>query len=120
MSGLTKRRLYKPERRPARTKGVLDKQAPVACPDANKTEIAMALATLCHASNVAVGRGGTYDPLKDEYTVIGKVLDGGRDASGAPTGRAQDITVKGHEVAALIKLARIMNGGKLEHHRAAY
>lgn len=117
---MVKRRLYKPERRPARRKGVLERQAPIACPDANRTEIAMALATLCRMSGVVVGQGGTYDALKDEYTVIGKVLDGSKDTAGIPTGKAQDVTVKGLEVARLIKLVRRMNGGKLEHNRAAY
>lgn len=113
MAGLARRRLYKPERRPARTKGVLDKQAPIGLPNANKNEIALALFALAQQAGVAIGRGGSYDALRDEYTLTGKVLDGGIDAKGIKTGRVQDIKVQGAEVASVIKVARMMNGGRL-------
>ena len=102
MAGLVRRRLYKPERAPARKRGVLHKQAPVACPDANTYEIAMALASLCESAGFIIGRGGEYDSLRDEYKLIGKSL---------ATGKAQDVTVKGFEVALLINYLRALNGG---------
>ena len=100
MSGLVRRRLYKPERRPARMKGVLHDQSPVGCADANSYEIAMALASLCRASGMVVGRGGDYDSIKDMYTVVGTV-----------NGKAQDLKIEGAAVAALIHQLRIWNGG---------
>lgn len=117
MAGLTRRRLYKPERRPARKKGILDKQAPISCPDASKGEIAMALFALCHEAKVIVGQGGEYDSLRDEYTVVGKLLDGSVDPDGMPTGKVQDVKIQGAEVGAVIKLARMMNGGRLQRAR---
>lgn len=101
--GLAKRRLYKPERAPARFKGVLEKQAPVGCPDASKFEIAAALYAICDQAGVTVGRGGSYETLKDVYTVVGK---------SKATGKAQDVKVQGLEVASTIKLFRSLNGGK--------
>jgi hypothetical protein len=103
--GLAKRRLYKPERKPARKRGVLHEQAPIGCANANANEIALALFSLAAEAGVAIGRGGTYDSLRDEYTVVGKSRE---------TGKVQDFKVQGAEVAALIKVARMMNGGKLE------
>jgi hypothetical protein len=102
--GLTKRRLYKPERRPARKKGVLEKHAPIGLPTANAFEIASAVASLCEQAGFEVGRGGDYDSLKDEYTVIGKSL---------VTGKAQEIKIQGGEVAFLIKVGRGLNGGPM-------
>ena len=113
--GLAKKRLYKPERDhwrthpdgrryfdQARPKGVLGHdQAPVACPDATPKEIAMALYAVCAASHVSVGRGGSYDKLKDEYVVVGK---------SELTGKAQDFKVEGVAVAALISDLRRWNG----------
>jgi hypothetical protein len=114
--GLTKRKLYKRERPAARKKGVLDKQAPIGCPDANKKEIALALASLAIEAKVVIGRGGSYDALRDEYTVLGKVLDGSTASDGTPAGRVQDVIIQGAEVATLIKVCRMMNGGKLRSH----
>lgn len=99
--GLTHRRLYKPERRPARRRGVLHDQAPVGCPNATVSEIAMAIASICEAAHVAVGRGGMYDSIRDEYTIIGK---------DKRTGKAQDFKIEGVAVAALINELRIWNG----------
>jgi hypothetical protein len=101
--GLVKRRLYKPERAPARKKGVLNSQAPVSCIDAGSFEIAAAIAAFCRQAKVIPGQGGEYDWLKDEYTIIGK---------SRVTGKAQDFKIKGDEVGALIKLARSINGGR--------
>lgn len=109
MAGLAKRRLYKPERRTARKRGVLQDQAPIACPDANHYEIAMALASLCQASGVAPGQGGDYDPIKDVYTIIGK---------DKLTGKAQDFKVEGWAVALLIAQLRVWNGGERFDKRA--
>jgi hypothetical protein len=103
--GLTKRRLCKPERKPARKKGVLEKHAPIGCLSANKAEIALAVYSLCEDAGYVVGRGGDYDPLRDQYTVVGKHKE---------TGKVQDITVEGAEVATLIKLVRRLNGGRLQ------
>lgn len=100
--GLAKRRLYKPERRAPRKKGVLGHdQAPVGCPDANAKEIAMALASLCQASHVEPGRGGDYDRVKDVYTVVGR---------SKLTGKAQDFKIEGFAVAFLIQTLRGWNG----------
>lgn len=111
MSGLIKRRLYKPERKPARRKGVLGQQAPVGCPDANHYEIAMAIAAICEEAQMEPGIGGEYDALKDEYTIIGRVRDGGVDTStGMRTGKVQDIKIPGAAVAALIGTLRAWNG----------
>ena len=101
--GKAKRRFYKPERKPTRKKGVLeiDKQAPVGCLDANRYEIAMALYSLCRAATdaeIEIGRGGSYDPIRDEYTVTGKI-----------NGKAQDMTIEGVAVAALINQLRLWN-----------
>ena len=104
MSGIAKRRLYKPERPPARVKGVIGKDAPHSCLDASKLEVAMALYSLCREAGVVVGRGAEYEPLRDEYTVIGK---------SKATGKAQEIKVQGEEVGLLIHLARSLNGGKM-------
>lgn len=102
--GRRRNRLYKPERRPARKKGVLGhQQAPVGCPDASTKEIAMALASLCEASHVIPGRGGEYDALKDEYVVVGK---------SKLTRKAQDFKVEGFAVAYLIQTLRAWNGGQ--------
>ena len=103
--GLTKRRLYRPERAPARKKGVLHNQAPIGCVSANAKEIALALYSLCWDAGYVVGQGGQYDSLRDEYTVIAKRKD---------TGLVQDVTVHGAEVADLIKLARRLNGGRFK------
>lgn len=100
--GLAKRRLYKPERKPARMKGVLHEQAPVGCPDASVKEIAMAIAALCQSVAIDIGRGGSYDAIKDEYVIVGK---------NRMTGKAQDFKVEGVAVAALINQLRLWNGG---------
>jgi hypothetical protein len=118
--GLAKKRLYKPERRPARKRGVLDKQAPVSCPDATKTEIALALFAIAKEAGVIIGQGGSYDPLRDEYVCVGKVLDGG-SLDGVYTGRVQDVTIHGAEVGAVIMFCRQVNGGPLlrDHEKMA-
>lgn len=103
--GLAKRRLYKPERRAARKKGVLHGNAPLACPDASNTEIAMAIFSLCDEAGVVIGQSQGYDALKDEYTVTGK---------SKTTGVAQDWRVKGFEVALLIGFLRQVNGGRFD------
>jgi len=105
-----RRRLYKPERRPARDHGVLAgvgayPLAPVALPDANAGEVAKAIFALARESGVIVGRGSGYDAIKDEYTVIGK---------SRVTGRAQDFKVSGSSVADVIVLARMLNGGPMK------
>jgi len=114
--GRAKRRTYKPERKPARKKGVFsfEKQAPVDCPDANHYEIAMALYSICRSTwaisdtgdnnsetdaRLEIGQGGDYDPIKDQYTVIGKV-----------NGKAQELMIPGIAVAALINTLRMWNG----------
>jgi len=108
-----KRPLYKRPRPPARDKGIFEglirngicKLAPIGCPDANAGEVSKAIFSIAWEAGVKVGRGSGYESLKDEYTVIGK---------SRATGKARDFRVKGEEVAALIRLARVLNGGKLE------
>lgn len=92
-----KRRLYKPERSPARVKGVVGKNAPVSLPDAKRNEIAMALYSICKEAGFIVGRGAEYDALKDIYTLIGKSRE---------TGKAQEVKVHGFEVGAVIQMCR--------------
>jgi hypothetical protein len=107
------KRWYKPERHRARKKGVVGKIAPIGCPDASQAEVVSALAAICDASCVRVGRGGEYDQLKDEYTVIAKVLDGGR-LDGIWTGKVQDVKIKGDVVADAIRWARHAWGGRYD------
>ncbi len=104
MAGPVRRRLYKPERKPARRRGALYELAPVGCPDASPGEVAKAVFALAKEANAAIGQGSGYDPLRDEYTVIGKSLE---------TGKAQDFKVQGEEVASVIRLARMLNGGPM-------
>lgn len=101
--GLAKRRLYRPERRPKRFAGVLHDQAPVGCPNATPKEMAMAIAAICIDGHIEVGRGGSYDPIKDEYVIVGK---------STLTGKAQDFKIEGVAVAALINSLRVWDGGK--------
>lgn len=100
----SRRPLYKRERSPARTKGVIGKEAPISLPDASRTEITTALYALCQEAGVVIGMGAEYDWLKDSYTVIGK---------SKATGKAQEITVQGAEVGNVITLARMLNGGRM-------
>lgn len=103
--GLVKRPYYKKQRAPARTKGVLRAEvAPVALPEANSNEVALALFALAEEAGVVVGRAGGYDRHRDEYTVVGKCKR---------SGKAQDFIIKGAEVADLILLGRLMNGGPM-------
>ena len=101
---INRRRLYKPERKPARAKGVIGRNAPIALPDASRTEIATALFALAQQCGVIVGRGADYDALKDVYTVLGKSRE---------TGRAQDFSIQGQAVADVIVMARLLNGGPM-------
>lgn len=105
MTGRARRRLYKPERKPARTKGVLALYdcAPVMLPNASVSEVKSALFALCRDGGFIIGRALDYDPLKDEYTVIAKSLR---------TGKVQDVEVKGVMVADVIRVARRLNGGR--------
>lgn len=108
--GLARRRLYKPERAPARKKGVIGRYAPIGLTNANPTEIRLALFALASEAGVVVGRGAEYDPLRDRYKVVGK---------SKATGKAQDFTIEGAEVATAIMWARALNGGRLEKRRLA-
>jgi hypothetical protein len=99
--GLTKRKLYKRPRTPARVKGVIGKYAPIACTDASDFEISAALATIGHLANKDIGRGLGYDSLTDKYTVICK---------NRKTGKAEDFVVSGTDVAALIRTTRVLAG----------
>lgn len=94
---MVKRRLYKPDRAPARTKGVIGRNAPVSCPDADRFEIASAVFAICKEAGFIIGRGAEYDQLKDEYTLIGKSLE---------SGKAQEVKLAGFEVGAVIKMFR--------------
>jgi hypothetical protein len=104
VSGLAKRRLYKPERKAPRKKGVLYNCAPIGCPDANVGEVAKALIALGSEVGVKIGQGSGYDGLRDKYYVVGV---------SRATGKAQDFTFEGEVVAALIRLARRANGGPM-------
>ena len=103
--GLVKRRLYKKDRKPARKKGALSKMAPISLPDASKFEITSAIAVLLHACNVIIGRGNEYDPLKDMYHLTAKSLT---------DNKVCDFQVRGSDVADLIKVARSLNGGRMQ------
>lgn len=94
----SKRSMYKPERAPARKVGLRFAKL-ATLPDANSQEIAVALFVLGWMGGVVVGRGGEYDPYRDEFKVVGK---------SRYTGKAQDWTVQGEEVAAAIRATRIM------------
>jgi hypothetical protein len=104
---------YKKPRRPATDKGVFESKfrndicalAPIGCIDANSGEVTKALAVLAYQSGVIPGRGCGYEPLKDQYTIIGKSIK---------SGKAQDFRVEGETVAELIHVARALNGGKME------
>jgi len=111
--GLTKRRLYRNQRRAARKKGVIGKIAPIGCPDATQPEVVSAIAHICGELGIRVGRGGEYDTLRDEYTVIAKVLDGSTQ-DGIAAGKVRDVRIKGEHVAACIKYARQLWGGRYE------
>ena len=101
--GIVKRPWYKGERKAARKRGVLHEQSPVGCPDASTYEIAMALASICKAAGMKIGRGGDYDSIKDLYTVVGNI-----------DGKAQDLKIEGVAVAALINELRFWNGGRFD------
>jgi hypothetical protein len=102
--GLTKRRLYKPERKPARTKGTIGKLAPISCLDASPFEVTAAVSSIAWLAGVQVGRGLGYDSLTDKYTVLGK---------SRKTGKVQDFEVSGTDVGALIAMTRIAAGEKM-------
>lgn len=102
--GLVKRNLYKRPRTPARVKGVIGQYAPIACPDASDFEIAAALSTIGTLAGRDIGRGLGYDSLTDKYTVICK---------NRKTGKAEDFVVIGCDVAALIRMTRIMAQEKM-------
>src|SRR3990167_1545051 len=105
MSVLARRRLYKPERAPARKRGVLHKEAPVGCLDANGKEIEFAIAAICETAHITPGQGSGYNPIRDEYTIIGK---------DKRTGKAQDFVIEGVAVAALINTLRQAIGAKFD------
>ena len=105
MSGLARRRLYKPERAPARKRGVLHKEAPVGCLGASGKEIEMAVAAICEIAHVTPGQGSGYNPIRDEYTIVGK---------DKRTGKAQDFVIEGVAVAALISTLRQAIGAKFD------
>lgn len=103
--GLVKRRLYKPDRKPARKKGER-LPGPVALRGASTKEVVSAIAAACHLTNTTVGRGLGYDEQKDQYWVIAK----------SPEGKVQDFRVEGEWVADAIRLTRLLNGGPMREH----
>lgn len=105
MPGLAKRRLYKPERKPARKRGVIGECSPVGVPDASPSEVINALAAIGMEAGFRVGRGGDYDRIADVYTVVGKgILDG----------RACDAKIAGSMVADVITTFRMMRDGIID------
>ena len=102
--GLVKRKLYRRPRTPARTKAVIGKYAPIACMDASEFEVSAALAVIGHMANKDIGRGLGYDSLKDTYTVVCK---------NRKTAKAEDLEISGSDVAALIRMTRMMAGEKM-------
>lgn len=91
--GRARRRMYKPERAPARHKSGIGLQPPVGCPDANANEVEKSIPIVCKQFGILPGRALGYDKQRDEYVVVGK------------TGRwalPQDYRVPGHLVAGLI------------------
>jgi hypothetical protein len=79
--------------------------APIGLPDANSGEVLKAIVAIMKQAKSIPGRALGYDQLKDIYYVIGKSMT---------TGKAQDFTIQGDEVATVIKLARMMAGGRLD------
>ena len=60
------------------------------------------------SNDSGVGRALGYDPIRDEYTVVGKLNT---------TGKAQDLTIEGVAVAALIHQVRSWGGdGHFKRH----
>lgn len=102
---MVRRNLYKRERSAPRKTGVLYDKAPIGLPDANSGEVSKAIYALAREAGVIVGQGSGYDGLRDEYTVIGKSRE---------TGKAQDFTIQGIEVANVIVIARMLNGGRMQ------
>ena len=101
---LTHRRLYKPDRKPARIKGVLYNQAPICLVDATKAEVLTAIAGVCLSSGVIPARGCGYDSIRDEYTIAGYSKS---------DKKLKDVKVSGYEVGELIKFLRTITAGKL-------
>ena len=102
--GLVKKRLYKPDRKPARIKGVLYNQAPIGLVDATKSEVLTAIMGVCLTTGVIPARGCGYDSLRDEYTIAGYNKSDKKFA---------DVKISGQEVVVLIKFLRDMTKGKL-------
>jgi hypothetical protein len=109
--GVTRRRLYKPERRAARANG----PAIVGmCTEADISiaECRAALWTLCKRAGLMLGRLLDYDAASDEFTVQVEVID---------TREVTDAKIKGGAVTAVVRAARVqaiiagkeLEGGKL-------
>lgn len=106
--GKVRRRLYKKQRRPARLSAA-GLQPPLELPDARPEEVANALASFCEQLGTAgakVGDCPDYDPLRDEYTCVAKILDGGVGPDGIATGAVKDVKVGGVIVAIMISFFR--------------
>lgn len=103
MAGLVRRRLYKPERAPARAKNAIGSRSPVMLTDATDREVASALAVLGQGCGIVIGLGRDYEPIRDEYTVTAK---------NRATGKVGDYRIPGSDVAQVIMLARMMYGGR--------
>lgn len=91
---LVRRRMYRPERPPARKKGVFKNAPPVGALDATPHEVITSIAVVCKQLGVRPGQGGEYDPHSDYYALIGQDV---------ATGKAQDFRIPGHLVASVIK-----------------
>jgi len=111
---MRKRNLYKPERAPARTVGqVRFSQPPSGMPDASSKEVSSALHACCLCMTdssgnwlpLTVGRCLGYNQHTDKYTVL---------ARNEATGKPGEYEVEGEAVVALIHIARMAEGGKLD------
>jgi hypothetical protein len=104
--GLCKRRHYKPERAPARAKGLLGSNAaPLSVPDASAHEVLMSLSAVALEAGLRIGRGGDYDRIADRYTVVGKSLF---------DGKAMDVKINGEIVGEIIIACRMMRNGTMD------
>ncbi len=102
--GLVKRRLYKPERAPARVRGSASLIGSTEL-RISKDEARLAIFALCCEAGLIVGRGLSYDKRADEFVVLAKDRE---------SGKVVEARLAGERIAGLVAAARILNGGRLE------
>lgn len=85
---------YRPERAPARKRGVLGTEPPNECKSATPHEIITGLCIAAKQLGITIGQGGEYDKTTGMYTVVGKDI---------ATGKVGDWKIPGHLVATITK-----------------